>query len=141
MATQKQDRAKLYLDELYNKYDRSRKYVQITIHQYLFFKLIVVQVDGQAKSKLFTSGVERDIRWLAQEPRRDFVLKMLKAGMKQTVIAKCLKFSSATICKDVQWYRENQPWQLDGIKLRARREKKAGPRIVLRQNSAGATLQ
>jgi len=138
----KMDRAKEYIDQVYYKYENSRKYVQITIHKFLFLKLVVVQVDKSYESRLFNNGADQQTYWMAVEPRRDFVAKMLKAGIKQSVIAKCLKFSASTIHKDVAWLRDNQPWLLEGVKLRPRRgEEVTTKRRISRTNQAGVTLQ
>ena len=138
----KMDRAKQYIDEIYEKYENSRKYVQITIHKFLFLKLVVVQVDKGYEAKLFRNGVEEFAYWMAVEPRRAFVAKMMKAGMKQTIIAKCFKLSTGTITKDVAWLRDNQPWLLEGVKLRPRRgEEVVTPRRVSRTTQTGLTLQ
>lgn len=142
MATiKKMDRAKQYIDEIYEKYENSRKYVQITIHKFLFLKLVVVQVDKGYESRLFRNGADEQTYWMAVEPRRAFVAKMLKAGMKQTIIAKCLKFSAGTINKDVAYLRDYQPELLEGVKLRPRRGEEPTVRRITRTNQAGVTLQ
>lgn len=146
MGTSKKtmDRARDFITDFLNKYKGGRKYVQLTIHKFLYLELVVTQVDRDTKAKLFVRGAEQNDYWLDPVERRPLVVKMLKAGMKQTVIAKCLKLSASTIYKDVAALRAETDL-LDEVPQRKRKTKAPVLRQQLRRAMssvpAGITLQ
>lgn len=146
MGTSKKtmDRARDFITDFLNKYKGGRKYVQLTIHKFLYLELVVTQVDRDTKAKLFVRGAEQNDYWLDPVERRPLVVKMLKAGMKQTVIAKCLKLSASTIYKDVATLRAETDL-LDEVPQRKRKTKAPVLRQQLRRAMssvpAGITLQ
>ena len=119
----KMDRAGQFINDFMNKYKTSRKYVQLTIHKFLYLELVVTVVDNETKAVLFVRGAEQTNYWLDKTERHPLVVKMLKAGMKQTIIAKCLKLSYSTIHNDVRWLRDNTDLLDNVTTLRARRPK------------------
>jgi DNA-binding NarL/FixJ family response regulator len=134
------DRARAFMLDFLEKYEDSRKYVQITVHKFLQMKLVITQVDGKSDARLFTPGMERFTYWMTLEERRPFIVKMLKAGMRQSVIAKCLKIHPSTVHADVRYLRE----ETDLLDFMPVRHRKVQPNVTRRRGvavSAGVTLQ
>jgi hypothetical protein len=134
------DRAREYVMDFLDRYENSRKYVQVTIHKFLYLKLVITQVDKQYEAKLFSHGAEQQTYWMVMDERRPLVARMMKAGMKQSIIAKCLKLHPGTIHNDVAYLRDNTTL-LDGVKLRPRKQEQATVRRIVRTNHEGLTLQ
>jgi hypothetical protein len=136
------DRVGDFISDFRAKYQRSRKYYNLTIHKYKNLELIITQVGDKHDIKLFRDGADEVFSyWLGPDERRPIVADMMKHGMKQSLIAKMLKFSPGTINKDVQYMRYNTT-MLDGVELRAPRKtyrSDFGLRVVT--PGAGITLQ
>lgn len=115
------DRVGDFISDFRAKYQRSRKYYNLTIHKYKNLELIITQVGDKHDIKLFRDGADEVFSyWLGPDERRPIVADMMKHGMKQSLIAKMLKFSPGTINKDVQYMRYKTT-MLDGVELRAPR--------------------
>lgn len=140
MATKKFDRVGDFITDFREKYSRSRKYYNLTIHKYKNLELVITQVGDKHDIKLFRDGADYVMSyWLGPEERRPIIADMMKHGIKQTLIAKMLKFSSGTISKDVQYMRYNTT-MLEGVALRApRKTVRSGPKLVMRYDAPGAT--
>lgn len=139
-STKKTDRARAFILDFLDKYENSRKYVQVTVHKFLDLKLVVTIVDKKVDARLFTPGMERFTYWMTLEERRPFIVKMLKAGMRQSIIAKCLKIHASTVHADVRYLRAETDL-LDWLPVR---ERKIKPSVAMRQGAmvpANATLQ
>lgn len=127
MATKsnnKMDRAGEFIANFRAKHQNTRKFWTLTLQKYKNLELIITQVGDKHDIRLFRDGADEVLSyWLEAKERRPIVVDMLKAGMKQTVIAKMLKFHPGTIHNDVRWLRDNTDLLDNVTTLRPRRPK------------------
>jgi DNA-binding CsgD family transcriptional regulator len=78
-----------------------------SLQYYMFENLEYIETNfrGELRVQLFRDGAEEYTYWLTREEREPIIIRMLTAGMKQTLIAKILKISSGTVNKDVRMLR------------------------------------
>lgn len=98
-------RAQAYMKKFH---DRQLAKGQVkTLNYYEFENLEYIETNfrGQLAVQLFRDGAEEFTYWLNQKEREPLIVGMLKAGMKQTMIARMLKISSSTVNKDVRQIR------------------------------------
>lgn len=107
-------RAQAYMNEFHARKLGKGQAKILNYYEYENLEYIETNFRGQLKVQLYRDGMEEFSYWLNQKERQPLIIGMLKAGLKQAMIAKILKLSGSTINKDVRWLRLNTD-KLDSV--------------------------
>lgn len=98
-------RAQEYMTSFFDTVTRRNVYKHLEYYEFENLEYIETSIGDKFKVQLFRDGSEEFTYWLSQKEREPLIIRMLKAGMRQTLIAKLLKISSSTVNKDVRHLR------------------------------------
>jgi hypothetical protein len=124
MATKKQEAQRNFLEEYITiakeRCDKARakQFCRLSVEYFEHMAVVTIMIAERVQVAVF---LEEDLGsywpvfnyWLTKEQRAPIVARMYRAGMSGTQIAKFLKFSSATIYKDIAHIRNISPFKLD----------------------------
>lgn len=108
-------RAAEFIKQQLDRRVRNNQYKDLHYYAFGTLEYIELKLNREIVAvQLFRDGAEEYTYWLTQEEREPIIAGMIKAGLKQSQIARLLKFSAGTISRDVRRIRLTTTL-LDGV--------------------------